>query len=154
MVFASIVWKVFLLMYLPFPRPIFGKKTYRVPSLFYFPSFSANPRRHVFCWGIRIILVHAPFSTTLFFVMRSNSENYRNGGLFSHHCSSMFMICSAPISVSVFDGKRFHNGVTNVPGIDTFRDLQMLKQYESMYGSHFYFLVRLINSYFHFTESD
>ena len=59
-----------------------------------FPSFSANPRRHEFYCGVRMILVHAPFSKTMVF-MRSNSESYRKSGLFSHYSYSIFMTCSA-----------------------------------------------------------
>ena len=32
-----------------------------------FPLFSANPRRHAFYWGVRMVFVHAPFSENSMF---------------------------------------------------------------------------------------
>ena len=106
--FCINLWKVFLLMYLPFSRPIYENISYRFYFGWGFPSFSANTRRPVFYCVNRMILVHAPFSENSIF-MRSNSENYRNAGLFSYHCSSIFITFSESISVSIcslfFDGR-------------------------------------------------
>ena len=101
-------WKVFLLMYLPCSRPIFGRISFRISYCFAFLLF----RRTLgdtystveFAWFSYMHLFQK-----LGFFMRSNSENYRNAGLFSHHFSSMFMTFSASISASIcssiFDGK-------------------------------------------------
>ena len=84
------------------------------------------------------------------FLMRSDSENYPNADLLSHHFSSMFMTLSASISASIvssiFYGKMIQNGVKHIPRIDTSRDLQVLKYHESMGGSHFYFPICLVIS--------
>ena len=82
--FATYCWKMFLHNFI----------------MFYFPSFSARPRRHVFYLGICMVLVHTHFSKTSIF-MRSNFEHYQKAGLFSHHFSSMLMIISASISVTI-----------------------------------------------------
>ena len=65
-----------------------------------FPSFSVNPRRHKFYWGIHMILVHATFSK-ISISMRSNSENYRHAGLFSYHFVFDVHELSASFSVSI-----------------------------------------------------
>ena len=57
--------------------------------------------------------------------MRSNSEHYRNAGLFWHHFSSMFIIFSASISVSIcssfFDGRWLPpNGLSRSAGCSLF----------------------------------
>ena len=59
-----------------------------------YPSFSATPRRYSFYCGIRMILVHAPFSKTSIF-MKSNSKHYRT------FCFLNFMLLLASISVSI-----------------------------------------------------
>ena len=49
--FATYFWKMFLQNFI----------------IVDFPSFSANPRRHVFYLGFRMILIHAPLSSTSIF---------------------------------------------------------------------------------------
>ena len=123
-VFCIIWGKVFLLMYLPFSRPILGSFTYRISSLFTFLLFRrtlADAYSIVeFVWFSYMHL----FQKIRFF-MRSNSEIYRNAGMISHHFSSMFITFSALISISMFfhsflmeDGSQ--NGLSRSAGCSRF----------------------------------
>ena len=95
--FATYFWKNFLQMFI----------------LVCFPSFSAKPRRHEFYCRNLMILVYAPFSENSI-SMRSNSKNYRNASVFSHHLFSMFMTFSASILASIFDGRLLHKWTVSV----------------------------------------
>ena len=105
------------------------------------PSCSANPRRHAFYLRIRKIFVHAPFSEKTIF-MRSISENYRNSGLFSQFFFDFHDLFGIDFCIDFYIEFRWKMGPKIdrwiVPRASPFRELQMLKYYESMDGSHLY----------------
>ena len=97
----------FLLIYLPFSLPIVWKKILQSLIFVCFPSFSANPRRHAFYLGIRMILVHAPFSKTLICHEKQFLKLSERRSVFQHRFHYFFGI---DFCIDLFIDFRWTNG--------------------------------------------